>query len=455
MNCRNGANVDGQASTWQFGVNESKVFIPNFHWKLSSTTPPFLFPLHILGPKQLPPMPRRVPFPMLRRIRAISRRVVSRRTIQHLKLHRRDPLPVRTLRRPRRLITVLYALRPSCNILVRNRAFEDLQRCQGLVERDFVPSVVDAGEAEGAGLTDLAVHDFVAGTDVDIAGAGEAGGVDLVGNNFAAEPIAVVVGVAGIHHNRNILLQELAHVLDGAGFPPIVPRSPESRADGTGRLGEVLVGTNSGLNFWGVEVLDVEQVREWIGLELADVVLVAIEHDVVDGFDLVRAELITGAAYFVNTGGFAVVELVDAVARAVEIIVQLRFGGGVVGRVVVGVARVYGVIVVGLVLDYGVVPSVTDQDGVETDFVGTRGVLGVLGFDVLVEDWAVVTAVTLGGEIIRFSRVLRECAHEALESPIEVWSCCVCRVGCKGFVGLRVGSACASISSVIRAIVVW
>ena len=103
----------------------------------------------------------------------------------------------------------------------------------------------------------------------------------------------------------------------------------------------------------------------------------------------------------------------------VQILVHL---GGLVGaerEIIVGVAGGDGKVVVGLVLNYRVVPSVPDQQGREFDGVGTRGEIGVLGFDVGVVDGAVVSTVGFRGEIERFPGVLREGSHEALESGPE------------------------------------
>ena len=224
-----------------------------------------------------------------------------------------------------------------------------------------MPALVDAREAKAPGLLDLPVDEAVQGGDVGVAGRGEAGGVDEVGDGLAAEPVAVVVGVAGEEDDVDALLQEGGDVLEGGVLPAVVAGGAEGHD--VGDFGEVLEGADGSLDFARVEVVDVELGGEGVGVELADVVLVAVEVDVVEGFDLAGAEGVGVAADFVGAAEGAVGDLVDAVARAVEAVVELGAEGGVEGAVVVGVAGEDGEVVVGLVLDQGIVPAVADEHG--------------------------------------------------------------------------------------------
>ena len=284
-------------------------------------------------------MPRRIPLPMPCCIRPIGRRVVRRRAVQHRKLNCRVSFSIGTLCCADRLVITFGTLLSCRNILVRNRPFEDLQRDQGLIEGNFMPSVVDPDEAEGACLFDLPVYDLVTSSDVDVPGAGKTGGVDFIGNDLTAEPVAVVVRVAGVHHDCDTLLKKFAHILDCVFFSSIVACREESVADGACILRKVLVGTDGGLDFWTIEVLDVEEVWEWVGLEFTNVVLISIEDDVVDRFNLVGAEQVASGANFVDAGGFAVIELIDAITRTIEIVIQLCRDRRIIRRIIIGITR--------------------------------------------------------------------------------------------------------------------
>ena len=103
------------------------------------------------------------------------------------------------------------------------------------------------------------------------------------------------------------------------------------------------------------------------------------------------------------------------------------------GEEAVRVARIDGVVVVGLVLNEGGEPAIADGDGFEVYFAGAFDVFLVLLLKVLVENGAVVTAVGLGwtllvgsyrladccsihtGEMESITCILRESAHESLQ----------------------------------------
>ena len=84
------------------------------------------------------------------------------------------------------------------DVLAVDRAVEDGERRDRLVEGDFVSGVVDAHETELVALSHLAVDDVIRGGDVDVACFGEARSVDQVRDDLAAEVVAIVVGVARI-----------------------------------------------------------------------------------------------------------------------------------------------------------------------------------------------------------------------------------------------------------------
>lgn len=288
-----------------------------------------------IPPGLLPRRRRRSLPPPHRRIGSISRRVISRVTRQHIELHRGIPLAIRARRGSHSHIPRPRDLRSCRDIQAGDGALEDGERGEGLVEGDFVAALVDADEAELGALFDLAVRDVVAGDEVDVAGGGEARGADLVGDDFAAQPVAVVVGVAGEHDDGEVLLDECEHVLDGAVFAAVVAGGAEGGGDGAGALGEVLVGADGGLDGGGVEVGDVEGIGEGVGLQFADVVFVSVGVDVVQVLDVFEAEVVSCAADLVDAAGVTIFDLVDAVARAVDAVVHLACGGSVEGKVVV------------------------------------------------------------------------------------------------------------------------
>ena len=95
-------------------------------------------------------------------------------------------------------------------------------------------ALVDTHETERTALLHLSMHDAVGGGDVGVSCCTEARGTDLVGYGFSAEPVAVVVRVAGVHHDGHVLVDEFEHVLDRGDFSSVVPRGAERCADGVG-----------------------------------------------------------------------------------------------------------------------------------------------------------------------------------------------------------------------------
>lgn len=247
---------------------------------------------------------------------------------------------------------------------------------------------------------------------------------------------------------------QLAHGLDRSRLAVVIARGGKGRADIGRRLGKVDKGANGREDLGGVEVVDVELVRERIRLQLANVVLVAVGDVVQHGLDLVVAKVVGVRADLVDARLVARRGQVEAVAGAVHGVEGLQLRGLVVGRVVVRVAREDGEVVVGGVLQQRVVPAVADEDALEADGVGAgqRAVLdgGVLGLEVGVEDGAVVAAVALGGEVEALARVLREGAREALQRLPEARGRGLGRVGGGQQVGVRVGAA-RQVGGVVRA----
>lgn len=138
------------------------------------------------------------------------------------------------------------------NVLALDSALEDLERGERLVERHFVAALVDPHKAESAGLLDLAVGDVVGRDEVRVPGAAEAARVDFVCNHFAAQPVAVVVGVAGVHGDGYALREESGYGFDGAVFAVVVAGEAEIVAYEGRVRGEVLVGADCFLDLGGV-----------------------------------------------------------------------------------------------------------------------------------------------------------------------------------------------------------
>ncbi len=133
---------------------------------------------------------------------------------------------------PNRLVGSHSHSRARRNILSLDRPFEHFERRQRLVEGHFVATVVYPDEREFAALLDLAVHDPVRSLHVGVAGTGESRRLDLVGNDFASQPVAVVVRVAGIHRDGDALSQQFSDVFDRHDFSIVVAGRAERCADG-------------------------------------------------------------------------------------------------------------------------------------------------------------------------------------------------------------------------------
>lgn len=230
---------------------------------------------------------------------------------------------------------------PRRDIPSGNHPSEHLQGQLRLIKRHFMTALIHAYERKLTRLSNLAVHYPVRRAYVRVPCLLEPGRVDGDSDGFAAEPVAVVICVAGVHDYGDILGEERSDVLCGVGASTIVAGGREGEVDGVVALGEIDVGADSGLDGRGVEVVDVEGVWEGVRDEFAEVVLVSTEVVVVDGFDVVSTEGVCGAADFVDGGvGGAVEELVKTVAGAVEVVVEEGGDGGVVGEVVVCVSGV-------------------------------------------------------------------------------------------------------------------
>jgi hypothetical protein len=127
-------------------------------------------------------------------------------------------------------------------------AREDLQRRQRLVEGHFVSALVDTHEAELARLLDLPVHDVVRRRQIGESRLVLFHGIDLSGDGLYAEPVADVIGVAGVEHYGDVVVEQVPEVFDGFDFPTVIARSSECRSDYARGLGIVLKGADGGLD---------------------------------------------------------------------------------------------------------------------------------------------------------------------------------------------------------------
>ena len=107
----------------------------------------------------------------------------------------------------------------------------------------------------------------------------------------------------------------------------------------------------------------------------------------------------------------------------------------------VGIAREYGEVIVGCVLNQRVIPAVSDQGTFQGDVVRSAYVLGVLLQEVIVEDRGVMAPVAFGCEKDSVSCILWERPHEALECFPHVRCRCGGAVGGQRLVEVRVGTA--------------
>ncbi len=99
--------------------------------------------------------------------------------------------------------------------------------------------------------------------------------------------------------------------------------------------------------------------------------------------DILIAPVVGVGADGVIASSIALLGHVDAVTRAVRIVVPLLLDGVIVGANVVRVAGVDGVVVERWILDEWVVPSIANQDVLEINLVRSRDVLCILLEDVL------------------------------------------------------------------------
>lgn len=197
----------------------------------------------------------------------------------------------------------------------------------------------------------------VACSDVNVTSLAPSGDIDLLGNLFIAQPVAVVVSIASIHGDSDALLDESAHVFNGVGFAAVVTRSTKSVAYNTGIIGPVCIRANSSLHLGCVQVLGVEVIGKRITAELSDVVLIAIGIIVQEAFHIASAEAVgTAACSIVTWFGAVFSQARETALGSVNVIVEFLLDSFVIGRVVVGVAREDGKVVECLVLDVGVVP---------------------------------------------------------------------------------------------------
>lgn len=127
-----------------------------------------------------------------------------------------------------------------------------------------------------------------------------------------------------------------------------------------------------------IEVLSKVRVRERIWRQETHIVLVAPTVIIVHGLDLVGTEVICASTDCVLASGIALLGLVVAIARTVQVVVPLGLDRRAVRVVVVCVARKDGEVVVCLVMYERVEPTVADQNVLQFDLVGPADVLLVL-----------------------------------------------------------------------------
>jgi hypothetical protein len=124
-----------------------------------------------------------------------SNHIIRRIRRQDMILHRPVSLSEFTLRRSFTDIAAPNSSnhRASRNVQAEHRSIEQRKRQQRLVKRNLVARIVYPSESKVGGLLDLPVHDAIGCGDVGIAGSGETRSTDFFSDNFAAEPVAVVV----------------------------------------------------------------------------------------------------------------------------------------------------------------------------------------------------------------------------------------------------------------------
>ena len=171
-----------------------------------------------------------------------------------------------------------------------DRPVDQFKRSQRLEERHEMSALIDAHEGEFPRLANHAVHDTVTRTDVREARAVVTARVHVVCHDLSAQPVAVEVRVAEVHGDADVLGQQFRHGLDGADLAVVVAGGGERVDHPGGGFRVVHVRADGGLDAFGVEVVDVVGLREGVGGEVADVVFVAGEVDVVDAFDFLIVE---------------------------------------------------------------------------------------------------------------------------------------------------------------------
>lgn len=87
--------------------------------------------------------------------------------------------------------------------------------------------------------------------------------------------------------------------------------------------------------------------------------------------------------------------------------------------------------------------------------MSSRDVLRILFFDILIENGAIMTSVTLGCKVKAISRILFESPHEPLQGLVEIGGCTGCGVRRKGEVRITVGTTTVGINSIIGASSIW
>lgn len=177
----------------------------------------------------------------------------------------------------------------------------------------------------------------------------------------------------------------------------------------------------------------VEALGKGIWVEFTNVVLVTFRICVEQKFNLVGAEIIRCGANIVNADFVAVLDLVVAVAFAIQGIVHFMLMLLAERRVVVGVTWRDSEIIVGLVLNQRVKPSVADRHRLERHFMSAINVFSILSFkvsgmcellrghmyfkearlissmlweDLLCEDWPIMASVALRCKMKAIPRIL-------------------------------------------------
>ena len=79
------------------------------------------------------------------------------------------------------------------NILSQKHPLEHLQRSQRLVERYFMPGLINSDKAKQVTLTNLSMNNAIRSGDIHEPRMFVPWGIDLLSNNLSTEPIAVIV----------------------------------------------------------------------------------------------------------------------------------------------------------------------------------------------------------------------------------------------------------------------